>query len=113
MSGKPIKDMIIGTMRNGPETLKELEMAKKTGKDISQERDVVKKKVAQYHPSVLRMDICRLLKPDNISMCSVRLTVCGLPDHIVCPLPRNNGLFMRLLWQRWMEVLYRVIFCSV
>ncbi len=60
MSGKPIKDMIIGTMRNGPETLKELEMAKKTGKDISQERDVVKKKVAQYHPSVLHLVVSEI-----------------------------------------------------
>ena len=34
MSGKPTKDMIISTMRNGPETLKELEKTKKTGKDI-------------------------------------------------------------------------------
>ena len=45
MSGKPIKDMIISTMRNGPETLKELENAKKTGKDISLERGAVRRKV--------------------------------------------------------------------
>ena len=55
MSGKPIKDMIISTMQNGPETLKELEMAKKTGKDISLERGEVQKKVAQYHPSILHL----------------------------------------------------------
>ena len=45
MSGKPIKEMIISTMQNGPETLKELEMAKKTGKDISLERGTVQRKV--------------------------------------------------------------------
>ena len=45
MSKKPIKEMIISTMQNGPETLKELEMAKKTGKDISLERGTVQRKV--------------------------------------------------------------------
>ena len=60
MSGKPIKEMIISTMQNGPETLKELEMAKKTGKDISLERGTVQRKVDQYHPSVLRLTVSEI-----------------------------------------------------
>ena len=60
MSGKPIKDMIISTMQNGPETLKELEMAKKTGKDISLERGTVQRKVDQYHPSVLHLTVSEI-----------------------------------------------------
>ncbi len=60
MSGKPIKEMIISTMQNGPETLKELEMAKKTGKDISLERGTVQKKVNQYHPSVLHLTVSEI-----------------------------------------------------
>jgi len=60
MSGKPIKEMIISTMQNGPETLKELEMAKKTGKDISLERGTVQRKVDQYHPSVLHLTVSEI-----------------------------------------------------
>nr|WP_305182746.1 iron-sulfur cluster-binding domain-containing protein [uncultured Schaedlerella sp.] len=60
MSKKPIKEMIISTMQNGPETLKELEMAKKTGKDISLERGTVQRKVDQYHPSVLRLTVSEI-----------------------------------------------------
>ena len=60
MSGKPIKDMIISTMRNGPETLKELENAKKTGKDISLERGAVRRKVAQYHPPILHLTVSEI-----------------------------------------------------
>ena len=60
MSGKPIKEMIIRTMQNGPETLKELEMAKKTGKDISLERGTVQRKVDQYHPSVLHLTVSEI-----------------------------------------------------
>lgn len=60
MSKKPIKEMIISTMQNGPETLKELEMAKKTGKDISLERGTVQRKVDQYHPSVLHLTVSEI-----------------------------------------------------
>ena len=60
MSKKPIKEMIISTMLNGPETLKELEMAKKTGKDISLERGTVQRKVDQYHPSVLHLTVSEI-----------------------------------------------------
>lgn len=60
MSGKPIKEMIISTMQNGPETLKELEIAKKTGKDITLERGVVARKIAQYHPSVLHLTVSEI-----------------------------------------------------
>ena len=60
MSKKPIKEMIISTMQNGPETLKELEMAKKTGKDISLERGTVQRKVDQYHPSVLYLTVSEI-----------------------------------------------------
>ena len=60
MSKKPIKEMIISTTQNGPETLKELEMAKKTGKDISLERGTVQRKVDQYHPSVLHLTVSEI-----------------------------------------------------
>lgn len=60
MNKKPIKEMIISTMQNGPETLKELEMAKKTGKDISLERGTVQRKVDQYHPSVLHLTVSEI-----------------------------------------------------
>lgn len=57
---KPIKDMIIGTMSNGPEVLQELAFAKKVGKDISLERGVVQKKIAELHPSVLKLVVSEI-----------------------------------------------------
>ena len=52
--------MIISTMQNGPETLNELEIEKKTGKDISLERGTVQRKVDQYHPSVLHLTVSEI-----------------------------------------------------
>lgn len=57
---KPIKDMIIGTMNNGSEVLQELAFAKKVGKDISLERGVVQKKIAELHPSVLNLIVSEI-----------------------------------------------------
>lgn len=60
MSGTPIKDMIIGTMQNGPEVLEELRIAKKTGRDISLERGVVEKKTAELHPKKLNLVVSEI-----------------------------------------------------
>lgn len=66
---KNVKEVIIGTMKNGPEVIQELKIAKKIGSDIETQRGVVKSKIAQYHPPFINL---KLIEKENITNDAVR-----------------------------------------
>ncbi|HZK10535.1 MAG TPA: hypothetical protein VFD08_05630, partial [Clostridia bacterium] len=67
---KSVKDVIIGTMENGPELLNELAMAKKIGSDIEVQRGDVGRKLGQYHPPFINL---KVVEKETLNPVAVRL----------------------------------------
>lgn len=65
---KSVKEVIIGTMKNGPEVIQELKIAKKIGSDIETQRGVVKGKISQYHPPFINLKVIEkeMITPDAV-----------------------------------------------
>ena len=67
---KSVKEVIIGTMKNGPEVMNELAMAKKIGSDIEIQRGDVRRKIAQYHPPFINL---KVIEKEEINPVAVRI----------------------------------------
>lgn len=71
---KPVKEVIIGTMKNGPEVLQELEMARIIGSDIETRRSEVRNKVNQYHPRFLDL---KVIEKEQLDPLATRIRLCA------------------------------------
>lgn len=67
---KPIKEILIGTMVNGPQVMNELAMAKISGQDIETRRNQVQRKLREYHPSQLTL---RVLEKEPLDPLATRI----------------------------------------
>lgn len=67
---KSVKEVIIGTMENGPEVINELAMAKKIGRDIETERGDVGRKIGQYHPPFINL---KVIEKERLNPVAVRI----------------------------------------
>lgn len=76
---KSVKDVIIGTMENGPELLNELAMAKKIGSDIEVQRGDVGRKLGQYHPPFINL---KVVEKETLNPVAVRLRLAALEGSL-------------------------------
>ncbi len=76
---KPIKEVLIGTMVNGPEVMNELAMAKLSGEDIENQRSEVRRKLREYHPPFLTLDV---LEKEQLDPLAMRIRLCPVDGSV-------------------------------
>ena len=62
---KSIKEMLLETLKNGPEVLTDITACRRNGKDIITEIGRVDKKIAEYHPKMLNLEVSEIIPNGN------------------------------------------------
>ena len=62
---KSIKEMLLETLKNGPEVLTDITACRRNGKDIITEIGRVDKKIAEYHPKMLNLEVSEITPNGN------------------------------------------------
>ena len=58
---KSIKELLLGTLRNGPEVLNDIKVCRRNGKDIVTEIGRVGNKISEYHPKSLKLEVSEII----------------------------------------------------
>lgn len=70
---KSIKEILLGTLQNGPEVLADIVSCRRNGKDIVTEIGRVNSKIAEYHPKMLNLEVAEIIN-ETVDAKTFRLT---------------------------------------